>query len=150
MLSAVDLLDDESLQVMPASQGTLATGLRGHGHNSVTASGCKTGVAIVESLRRVYAAAGYLPEIVVVQESWALNGCDMLGVHRSVKGNVVTYVVRVGPLYESSTCASLHAVDATGSSHAGTTSTSRRINKVALRYGSGAEGDRAPHVLVLL
>ena len=134
----VDLLDNKNLKVIPGVLVIhLAVGRRGDEHNSIFTSGCKTGVAIVESLRRVYAAAGYLPEIVVVQESWALNGCDMLGVYRSVKDDVVTYVVRVGPLYASSTCASLHAVDATGSSHAGTTSTSRRARSTrrSLRYG---------------
>ena len=136
----VDLLDNKSLNVIPGVMVChLAVGRRGDLHNSFARgrNKCKTGVAIVESLRRVYAAAGYLPEIVLVQESWALNGCDMLGVHRSVKDDVVTYIVRVRPLYVSSTCASLHAVDATGSSHAGTPSTSRsaRSTRWRLRYG---------------
>ena len=143
--STVDLLNNKSLNVI---RGVLvihlAVGRRGDQHNSIFTSGCKTGVAIVESLRRVYAVAKRIPEIVVVQESWALNGCDMLGVHRSVKGNVVTYVVRVGPLYESSTCASLHAVDATGSSHAGTTSTSRRARSTRWRLRYGERCGRRP------
>ena len=141
----VDLLNDKSLNVIPGVLVChLAVGRRGDGHNSIFTSGCKTGVAIVESLRRVYAVAGSLPETVLVQESWAINGCDMLGVHRSVKDDVVTYVVRVGPLYESSTCASLHAVDATGSSHAGTTSTSRRARSTRWRLRCGERCGRRP------
>ena len=134
----VDLLDNKNLKVIPGVVVFhLAVGRRGDRHNSIFTRSCETGKAIVESLRRVYAVAGYLPEIVVVQESWAINGCDMVGVHRSVKDDVVTYVVRVGPLNTSSTCASLHAVDATGSSHAGTPSTSRsaRSTRWRLRYG---------------
>ena len=122
----------------------LAVGRRGDGHNSIFTSDCETGKAIVESLRRVYAVAGYLPEIVVVQESWAINGCDMVGVHRSVKDDVVTYVVRVGPLNTSSTCASLHAVDATGSSHAGTPSISRRARSTRWRLRYGERCGRRP------